>query len=248
MRPSSGRRIGDGDRYPDPGREAGGSAVTIPATMMALRAHVRGGPEQLVFEQAPVPVAGPAEALVEVHAAAITFAELTWDESWTTGDGRDRTPVIPSHEVSGVVCGLGTNAGDLSLGDEVYGLIAFDRNGAAAEYVTVPAADLAARPRSVSHAEAASLPLAALTAWQALTDHAGLQPGERVLVQGGAGGVGVYAVQLAAILGADVTATGRARQDDFVRSLGARTFTENAGDAGGAGDVGDGFDVVVDTV
>ena len=114
-------------------------------------------------------------------------------------------------------------------------MIAFDRNGAAAGYVTAPAADLADRPRSVSHTEAASLPLAALTAWQALTDQAGLQPGERVLVQGGGGGVGVYAVQLAAILGADVTATGRAGQGDFVRSLGARTFTQDAGDADFAG-------------
>ena len=179
---------------------------------------------------------------MEVHAAGITFAELTWDLTWTTRDGRDRTPVIPSHEVSGVVRGLGENARGRSIGEEVYGLIAFDRNGAAAGYVTTPAADLADRPRSVSHAQAASLPLAALTAWQALTNHARLQPGERVLVQGGAGGVGVYAVQLAAILGADVTATGRAGQGDFVRSLGARTFTEDAGD------VRDGFDVVVDTV
>ncbi len=138
--------------------------------------------------------------------------------------------------------GLGRARPARPVGEEVYGLIAFDRNGAAADYVTVPADVLAARPRSVAHVQAASLPLAALTAWQALTDHAGLQPGERVLVQGGAGGVGVYAVQLAAILGADVTATGRAGQGDFVRSLGARTFTQDA-----AG-VGDGFDVVVDTV
>ena len=105
--------------------------MTVPTTMMALRAHARGGAEQLVFEQAPVPVPGPGEALVEVHAAGITFAELTWDESWTTRDGRDRTPVIPSHEVSGVVRGLGDKAPGPSLGEEVYGLIAFDRNGAA---------------------------------------------------------------------------------------------------------------------
>ena len=164
--------------------------MTVPATMMALRAHARGGAEQLIFEQAPVPVPGQGEALLEVHAAGITFAELTWDPTWTTRDGRDRTPVIPSHEVSGVVRGLAENARGRSIGQEVYGLIAFDRDGAAAGYVTVPAADLAGRPRAVSHAQAASLPLAALTAWQALTDHASLQPGERVLVQGGAGGVG----------------------------------------------------------
>jgi len=122
--------------------------VTVPATMMALRAHARGGPEQLVFEQAPVPVPGPGEALLEVHAAGITFAELTWDLTWTTRDGRDRTPVIPSHEVSGVVRGLGENTRGLSTVEELYGLIAFDRDGAAAGYVTVPAAGLADRPHS----------------------------------------------------------------------------------------------------
>jgi D-arabinose 1-dehydrogenase-like Zn-dependent alcohol dehydrogenase len=164
-------------------------------TMMALRAHARGGPEQLVYEAAPVPVPGPGGALVAVHAAAITFAELSWDLSWTTRDGRDRTPVIPSHEVSGTVARLGPGADGLTVGEEVYGLIDFDRDGAAAEYVTMPAAHLAARPRSVSDEEAATLPLAALTAWQALVDHAALKPGERVLVQGGAGGVGSYGGQ-----------------------------------------------------
>src|ERR1700735_3419148 len=174
-------------------------------TMMALRAHTRGGPEQLVYEQAPAPVPGPGEALVAVHAAAITFAELTWDLSWTTRDGRDRTPVIPSHEMSGTVAALGPGTSGVGPGDEVYGLIAFDRDGAAAEYVAMPAAELAARPRSVSHQAAAALPLAALTAWQALVDHAALKAGERVLVHGGAGGVGVYGVQLAAALRGPVT-------------------------------------------
>jgi len=213
-----------------------------PETMMALRAHARGGPEQLVYESAPVPVPGPGEALVAVHAAAITFAELSWDESWTTRDGRDRTPVIPSHEVSGTVAALGPGAGGVAVGEEVYGLIDFDRDGAAAEYLTVPAADLAAKPRSVSDVEAASLPLAALTAWQALVDHAALEKGERVLVQGGAGGVGNYAVQLAAVLGGTVTATGRAGQRDFVLGLGATSFVAT-GEA-----TPDGFDVVIDTV
>jgi NADPH:quinone reductase-like Zn-dependent oxidoreductase len=177
-----------------------------------------------------------------VHAAAITFAELSWDLTWTTRDGKDRTPVIPSHEVSGTVATLGPGADGLTVGEEVYGLIDFDRDGAAAEYVTVPAAHLAARPRSVSDEEAATLPLAALTAWQALVDHAALEPGERVLVQGGAGGVGSYAVQLAVILGGTVTATGVARQRDFVLGLGATTFL-----APGAV-VPDGFDVVIDTI
>ena len=88
-------------------------------TMMALRAHARGGPEELVYESAPVPTPGPGEALVAVHAAGITFAELTWDPSWTTLDGRDRTPVIPSHEVSGVISALGPGVMGPAVGDAV---------------------------------------------------------------------------------------------------------------------------------
>ena len=154
-------------------------------TMMALRAHARGGPEQLVYEQAPAPSAGPGEALIAVHAAAITFAELTWDLEWTTRDGADRTPVIPSHEMSGIVAGLGDGVAGLAAGDEVIGLVDFDRDGAAAEYVVMPAASLAAKPQSLSHVAAATLPLAALTAWQAggprgpATRRAGTDPGGR---------------------------------------------------------------------
>jgi NADPH:quinone reductase-like Zn-dependent oxidoreductase len=209
-------------------------------TMMALRAHARGGPAELIYEQAPRPVAGPAEALVAVHAAGITFDELTWDQSWTTRDGADRTPMIPAHEVSGTVVATGPGVTDPAPGDEVYALIDFDRDGAAAEYVTVPASALAHRPRSVSHVQAATLPLAALTAWQALVDHAHLARGERVLVQGGAGGVGVYAVQLAAVLGGQVTATGRSPSEALVRDLGATDFSSSGAP--------DGQDVVIDTV
>ena len=214
--------------------------------MMALRAHARGGPEQLVYEQAPAPSAGPGEVLIAVHAAAITFAELTWDLEWTTRDGKDRTPVIPSHEMSGVVAGLGAGVAGLAPGDEVIGLVDFDRDGAAAEYVAVPAASLAAKPRSLSHVAAATLPLAALTAWQALADQAALEPGEQVLVQGGAGGVGIFAVQLAAILGGHVTATGRSADAGFVRDLGADRFV--SAEAGRPGQAAAGFDVVIDTV
>ena len=222
------------------------AGATTVSTMMALRAHARGGPEQLVYEQAPAPVPGPGEALVAVHAAAITFAELTWDLSWTTKDGRDRTPVIPSHEMSGTVAGIADGVTGVAVGDEVYGLIEFDHDGAAAEYVAVPAADLAAKPRSISHTETATLPLAALTAWQALVDYAGLEPGERVLVHGGAGGVGAFAVQLAAILGAHVTATGRAQDAAFVRSLGAESFVNSAD--GVLQDQVSGLDVIINTV
>ena len=215
-------------------------------SMMALRAHARGGPEQLVYEEAPAPSAGPGEVLIAVHAAAITFAELTWELEWTTRDGKDRTPVIPSDELSGTVAGLGDGIVGVAAGDEVIGLVDFDRDGAAAEYVVMPAADVAAKPPSVSHVAAATLPLAALTAWQALTDHAALHPGEQVLVQGGAGGVGLFAVQLARILRGHVTATGRSTDEGFVRDLGAERFI-SAG-AGQSGQAAGGFDVVIDTV
>jgi NADPH:quinone reductase-like Zn-dependent oxidoreductase len=216
------------------------------ATMMALRAHARGGPEQLTYERCPQPAVAPGEALVAVHAAGITFAELTWELSWTTRDGRDRTPVIPSHEVSGVVAALGDGVTDVKAGDEVFGLIDFDRDGAAAEFVAIPASALAAKPRTTSHTEAAALPLAALTAWQALVDHAQLRSGSDVLVQGGAGGVGVYVVQIAAALGAHVTATGSGADAEFVRQLGARRFVSSDAASSALPDAA--FDVVVDTV
>lgn len=214
--------------------------------MRALRAHHRGGPELLVVEDAETPVPARGEVLVAVHVAAITLTELGWDLSWQTRDGTDRTPVIPSHELSGVVTAVGGGVTGVAVGDEVYGLVDFDRNGAAAEFVAVPAAALAAKPVKASHIEAAALPLAALTAWQALVVHADVRAGERVLVHGGAGGVGVYAVQLAAALGAQVVATDLPGNEAFVRSLGAAQFldfTSRRFDAELSG-----LDVVLDTV
>jgi NADPH:quinone reductase-like Zn-dependent oxidoreductase len=210
------------------------------ATMRAIRAHARGGPDRLVLEQAPIPIPTDGEALVQVHAAAITYDELLWDESWTRG-GVDRTPIIPSHEVSGTVAAVGSAVTELSVGDDVYGLIEFDRDGAAAEWVTVLAADLAHKPTSVDHIHAAALPLAALTAWQALADHARVEAGEAVLVLGGAGGVGAYVVQLAHHLGARVTATIRTGENaGYVTGLGADDVVIET--ATGS------FDVVIDTV
>jgi NADPH:quinone reductase-like Zn-dependent oxidoreductase len=215
------------------------------AQMTALRAHRRGGPEVLVVEQAPVPVAATGEVLVAVHAAAITFDELTWQETWVR-DGVDRTPVIPSHEVSGVVAAVGDGVTQFSTGDEVYGLIPFDRDGAAAEFVAVPASDLAARPTLASHVVAAALPLAGLTAWQALVDHAKVQPGEQVLVLGGAGGVGLFTVQLAHVFGAVVTATVRSDVTELVRGFGADHVIDTRAEA--VEDAGPSYDVVIDTV
>lgn len=212
--------------------------------MTALRAHRPGGPEVLVVERAPVPVPAAGEVLVSVRAAAITFDELTWPETWTR-DGVDRTPIIPSHEVSGVVAETSSGVTDFAPGDEVYGLIDFDRDGAAAEFVAVPATDVAAKPSAVSHAVAAALPLAGLTALQALVDQAAVRPGEAVLVLGGAGGVGALTVQLAAILGAHVTATVRSDARELLGGFGAQRVIDvrtEAFDESGP------YDVVIDTV
>jgi NADPH:quinone reductase-like Zn-dependent oxidoreductase len=185
--------------------------------------------------------------LVEVHAAAITFAELTWDETWTR-DGLDRTPVIPSHEFSGVVVAQGADLDPTAPapGAEVFGLVPFDRDGAAAEYVAVPAANLAAKPGRLSHVEASALPLAAATAWQALVHHAGVGKGDRVLVLGGAGGVGAFAVQIARALGADVTTTVLTSHLDFARGLGADRVIDVSQESFDGDEPS--YDVVIDTV
>jgi NADPH:quinone reductase-like Zn-dependent oxidoreductase len=189
--------------------------------MKAVRAHTRGGPEVLRYEDAPVPQVGASEVLVEVHAAAVTPGELSWDETWQSADGANRTPVIPSHEFSGVIARLGEDVSSLTPGTQVYGLIDFNHDGAAAEFVSLPQEVVVRRPVRLSHVESAALPLAALTAWQALSDRARLQPGERVFIQGGAGGVGSLAVQLAKRLGAEVTATANEDDEPLVKTLGA---------------------------
>ncbi|MET7986095.1 NADP-dependent oxidoreductase [Streptomyces sp. NPDC005281] len=199
-------------------------------TMRAVRGHRRGGPEELIYEVAPKPVPGHGDVLIEVRAASVTPGELDWDATWTDSfdDGRPRLPIVPSKEFSGVVAELGHGVTGFRPGEAVYGLIPFTRDGAAAEYVSVPAADLAAKPGSLDHERAAALPLAGLTAWQGLVTHAGVEPGQRVLVHGGAGGVGSFAVQVAAALGAEVTATAADRDADFVRGLGADTVIDYA--------------------
>ena len=189
--------------------------------MQAIRLHRRGGPEVLVLEEAPMPEIGAADVLVRVAATGITSTELTWDETYRHADGSARIPSIPGHEVSGVVERVAADVDAFRAGDEVYGLADFPRDGAAAEFVAVRAANLAAKPRSIGHVEAASLPLAALTAWQALFVHGELVAGQTVLIHAAAGGVGSLAVQLARWRGLRVLATASARDVAFVQGLGA---------------------------
>src|SRR5919201_3390266 len=225
----------------DSGRERHNAAV-----MKAVRAHERGGPEVLRYEDAPVPEVGANEVLVEVHAAAVTPGELAWDETWQSADGADRTPIVPSHEFSGVIAQVGGEVSSLTPGTEVYGLIDFNHDGAAAEYVSLPQEVVASRPVRLSHVESAALPLAALTAWQALSDHARVQPGERVFIQGGAGGVGSLALQFAKALGAEVTATASEDDEPLVKTLGADGVVPSVSAALSPGEPL--FDVLLNTV
>lgn len=213
--------------------------------MKAVRAHKRGGPEVLRYEDVPVPDVGPGEVLVEVHAAAVTPGELAWEPTWQSADGADRTPIIPSHEFSGVVAQAGADVNAVTPGTEVYGLIDFYHDGAAAGYVSLPQEAAVPRPTGLSHVESAALPLAALTAWQALSDHARVQSGQRVFVQGGAGGVGSLAVQLAKALGAEVTATAAEEHAPLVRTLGADAIVPSVPAALAPGEPL--FDVLVNT-
>ncbi|MFZ0272203.1 MAG: NADP-dependent oxidoreductase [Acidobacteriaceae bacterium] len=189
--------------------------------MKAIRLHARGGPEQLVYEDAPQPTLAAGDALVRIFATGITRTELTWDQTYQNPDGSPRLPTIPGHEFSGIVESLPPGGDGLAIGDAVYGLADFPRNGAAAEYLAVRATHLAHKPRTVDHVRSSAVTLSGLTAWQALFTHGNLLPGQSVLIHGGAGGVGVFAVQLAHWKGAHVIATSSAANFDFLRSLGA---------------------------
>jgi NADPH:quinone reductase-like Zn-dependent oxidoreductase len=189
--------------------------------MKAIRLHKRGGPEELVYEDAPKPVPGPGDALVRVYATAITPTELTWDQTYQNQDGSPRIPSIPGHELSGVIESVPLGVRDLGPGDAVYGLTDFPRDGAAAEYIAVRAADLALKPRTLDHAHSAAVTLSGLTAWQALFTHGDLQAGQKVLIHGGAGGVGTFAVQLAHWKGAHVITTSSGANLEFLQGLGA---------------------------
>jgi NADPH:quinone reductase-like Zn-dependent oxidoreductase len=208
-----------------------------PTTMRAVVLRAAGGPEQLAYEQIATPAPGPGEALVRVHAAALTRDELEWPF--------DRLPAIPSYEVSGVVAALAPGVDGLAVGHEVYGLTAFDRDGVAADYAAIPAELLAPKPRALSHAQAAAVPLAALSAWQGLFDHGRLAAGERVLIHGATGGVGQFATPLASRHGAHVTATTSAHGVERARELGAGVVIDRTA---GPWDAGlERFDLVFDT-
>jgi NADPH:quinone reductase-like Zn-dependent oxidoreductase len=183
------------------------------------------GIDGLAYEDAPDPQPAIGDALVQVRAASFTPTELTWP-LWTDRAGHDRGPLIPAHEGSGIVAALGYGTAGVSVGDEVYGLIDGYRDGWAAEYVTIEARSLAPKPTTVDLIEAAAIPQAGLTSWQALFDHGHLESGQTVVIHGASGGVGSIAVQLARWAGARVIGTGRAGARQRVLELGADEFVD----------------------
>ncbi len=189
--------------------------------MKAVRYHEYGDPQVMRYEDAELPHPAPGQVLIRV--AATSFNPV--DASIRAGYLRQQLPVrfphTPGLDVAGTVVALGEGVTGLDIGDAVIGFLPMNENGAAAEFVVAPAAVLAAVPRTVALAAAAALPAVALTAWQALFEHARLQAGQRVLINGAGGGVGGYAIQLAKGAGATVIATASPRSADAVRAGGA---------------------------
>jgi NADPH:quinone reductase-like Zn-dependent oxidoreductase len=189
-------------------------------TMKAIRIHNYGGPEVLKYEDAPRPEPQTDEVLIRVHAAGVN----PFDWKIRAGHLRDIFPVsfplILGWDLSGVIEEVGSGATRFKKGDEVFSMSDPTRNGAYAEYIVVRELEVALKPKSLHHVRAAAIPLAALTAWHALFDTAQLQPGQRVLIHGGAGGVGHFAIQLAKWKGGHVIATASAKNHELLHALG----------------------------
>ncbi|MFJ3699283.1 NADP-dependent oxidoreductase [Streptomyces sp. NPDC090052] len=216
-------------------------------TMRAIRLHEHGGPEVLRYDEVPIPEPGPGEVLVRVHAVGVNPPDWYLRDGLTNLPPETRPkfdlPVIPGTDLSGVVEAVGADADGLSVGDEVFGLLRFPSfdGHTYAEYVTAPASDLARKPAGIDHVHAAGVPMAGLTAWQFLIelghDHPSpfqaaqhrpmaLDAGTTALINGAAGGVGHFAVQLAKWKGAHVIAVASGAHESFLRELGADRFID----------------------
>jgi NADPH:quinone reductase-like Zn-dependent oxidoreductase len=188
-------------------------------TMKAVVAHEYGAPDVLKFEEVPRPEPKENEALVRVIASGVNPADpLTLSGKYAREFGT-HLPLIPGYDIAGIVEKTGVNVTKLKAGDAVYGYPTF--GGGWAEYVTVTEGEVAAKPASLNFVEAAAVPMGALTAWQALVDVAKLQPGQVILIHGGSGGVGSFAVQIAKARGARVIATASTANQDLLKQLGA---------------------------
>jgi NADPH:quinone reductase-like Zn-dependent oxidoreductase len=193
----------------------------------------------------PEPQAAINDVIVRIHASGYVPTELTWPSTWTDRLDRDRTPSIPGHELAGVVTALGYGTTGLSVGQRVFGLADWYRDGTLAEYVAIEARNLAPLPGDVDFTVGASLPISGLTAWQGLFQHGRLQAGQSVLAHGAAGAVGSMVTQLASEAGAYVIGTGRAADRQKALDFGAKEFVDLDNDS--LEDVG-GVDLVFDVI
>jgi NADPH:quinone reductase-like Zn-dependent oxidoreductase len=193
----------------------------------------------------PEPVPAINDVIVQIHASGWVSTELEWPSTWVDRAGRDRTPSIPGHELAGVVTALGYGTTGLSVGQRVFGLAEWHRDGTLAETVAIEARNLAPLPGDVDFAVGASLPISGLTAWQGLFQHGRLQAGQSVLAHGAAGAVGTMVTQLAREAGAYVIGTGRAADREKALDFGAHEFLDLENDP--LDDVGD-VDLVFDVI
>jgi NADPH:quinone reductase-like Zn-dependent oxidoreductase len=217
---------------------------TIPMKAIVVTDEA-AGTAGMTLVQRPEPEPAINDVVVEVHASGFVPTELAWPSTWTDRRGRDRTPSVPGHELAGVVAALGYGTTGLSVGQRVFGLTDWHRDGTLAEYVAVEARNLAPLPGDVDFTVGASLPISGLTAWQGLFEHGRLQAGQSVLVHGAAGAVGTMVTQLACELGAYVVGAGRAADRQKALGFGAQEFVDLDNDA--LEDVG-GVDLVFDVI
>jgi NADPH:quinone reductase-like Zn-dependent oxidoreductase len=203
------------------------------------------GTAGMTLVERPEPTAAINDVVVEVHASGFVPTELGWPSTWTDRRDLDRTPSIPGHELAGVVTALGYGTTGLSVGQRVFGLTDWHRDGTLAEYVAVEARNLAPLPGDVDFTVGASLPISGLTAWQGLFEHGRLRAGQSVLAHGAAGAVGSMVAQLAREAGAYVIGTGRAADRQAALDFGAQEFLDLDHDA--LEDVG-GVDLVLDVI
>jgi NADPH:quinone reductase-like Zn-dependent oxidoreductase len=194
--------------------------AAVPATMKAVSFSRYGDSGVLQYSDLPVPKPAAGEVLVRVQAASVNPAD--WKRrAGSYGSGAPPAPIIPGFDISGTVVAVGADVNAFKVSDAVYGIVALGKSGGYAQYALAPATQIVRKPPTLDHLHAAAVPLAALTAWQALFDAAKVQAGQTVVIQGGAGGVGHFGVQMAKAKGARVIATASAENQEFLRLLGA---------------------------
>jgi NADPH:quinone reductase-like Zn-dependent oxidoreductase len=217
--------------------------------MIPMRAIVvsdqTAGPAGMTLVERPEPKAAINDAIVQIRASGFVPTEMEWPSTWVDRRGVERTPSIPGHELAGVVTALGYGTTGVAVGQRVFGLADWHRDGTLAEYVAIEARNLAPLPGDVDFTVAASLPISGLTAWQGLFDHGRLRAGQSVLAHGAAGAVGTMVTQLAREAGAYVIGTGRAADREKALDFGAQEFVDLESDA--LEDVG-GVDLVFDVI